>query len=218
MIDEEQQAPIDASRFSEKRGRVMFKFCKHILRFTGVLWLIVTTGVLAADPAPIGGIADLQIAEFVLTIEEKNLVSLRARDASLEAILLELGTKLSIAIEGTVPKEETITTAFAQLPVTEALQHLSPNYGYQIGHEHGEPQIATIFVLPRPKGFVRPEPMPQAISQNESSTSQKSGTARSAETVKIWPRQSAEETEKEKIAQPEPFGFSFDPSVFQTSP
>ena len=88
----------------------MFKFCKHILRFTGVLWLIVTTGVLAAGPAPIGGIADLQKAEFVLTIEGKNLVSLRARDASLEAILLELGTKLSIAIEGTVPKEDRKST------------------------------------------------------------------------------------------------------------
>ena len=189
----------------------MQKLSRGILVAVYSCLFIWTQGATAAVPENAIGMTGLKMAEYVLAVEG-NFISLRAREASLKTILEELSQKMSILVEGDIPQEETVSTAFAQLPLAEALQHLSPNYGYQIKNENGEHKIATIFVLPQPKGFVRPQPTPQDTQRKESTTSVVAGTT---ETVTILPRESAKPSEKGNGAQPAPFGFSFDPSAFR---
>ena len=189
----------------------MQKVSRGILVTVYSCLFIWAQGATAAISENAIGMTGLKMAEYVLAVEG-NFISLRAREASLKTILEELSQKMSILVEGDIPQEETVSTAFAQLPLAEALQHLSPNYGYQIKNENGEHKISTIFVLPQPKGFVRPQPTPQDTQRKESTTSVVAGTT---ETVIILPRESAKPSEKGKGAQPAPFGFSFDPSAFR---
>lgn len=189
----------------------MLKTHTRFLGLAGGFLLIFSTGGGAGGSENPSGLENLKPAEFVLTVEDE-LVSLRAREASLQAIVQEIGQKMSIKVVGTIPKNETVTTAFTQLPVAKALQHLSPNYGYQVGRENGEQKIATIFVLPQPKGFVRPQPMPQETQRDESTTAVVAGTT---DAVKILPRQPANQSDDKEPARPAPFGFAFDPSAFQ---
>jgi hypothetical protein len=57
------------------------------------------------------GVSSKSPAPFVLTTEG-NCVSLTATNASLKAILEEIGRQLHIEVVATIPPEETITSAF----------------------------------------------------------------------------------------------------------
>ena len=63
-------------------------------------------------------------APFTLTIQD-NLISLTARDASIKAILEEIGRRMNIAVVAAIPPEESITMEFAKLPLKDALTRLS---------------------------------------------------------------------------------------------
>lgn len=189
----------------------MLNIHKRFLGLAGGLLLIFSTGGGAGGSENPSGWENLMPAEFILTVEDE-LVSLRAREASLQAIVEEIGQKMSIKVVGTIPKDETVTTAFTRLPVADALQQLSPNYGYQLGHENGEQKIATIFVLPQPKGFVRPQAIPSESQRDESSSSMMAGTT---DAVKILPREPANQPDEKEPPRPVPFGFAFDPSAFE---
>ena len=195
-----------------KGAKEMLKTHNRFLGLAAGFLLIVSTGAWAAVSENPIGLANLKPAEFLLTVEDHQWMSLRAREASLQAIVQEIGRKMGIKVVGTIPKDETVTMTFSRLPVADALQHLSPNYGYQIGHENGEEKIATIFVLPQPKGFVRPQPIPGETQRDESTASMVSETT---DAVKILPRETANQSDEKEPVRPAPFGFAFDPSAFQ---
>jgi hypothetical protein len=52
---------------------------------------------------------------FVLTVHEQRL-SLRAREASLTAILAQIGRELGIDVVAHIPEDETVTVGFDELP------------------------------------------------------------------------------------------------------
>ena len=114
--------------------KVQKKKGPRIHQLLGVLILVLML------PAPLlAGEAERESAghgEFTLRIHE-GLISLKAQEASLRAILEEIGRKMRIEVLGDVSEDEKVTTEFAKLPIAEALQRLSSNYGYQLGSEHG---------------------------------------------------------------------------------
>jgi len=146
---------------------------------------------------------------FVLSVHE-DLISLKAEDAPLKAILEAIGKKMNVEILGDTQEGETISAEFNQLPLTEALERLSPNYGYQMGMEKGEQKISKIFVLPKPKGFVRPKPAVQAPQIVEPAVS--SDLAINEHPDEHASRKTDDEPDEEKPARPDPFKFEFDPS------
>ena len=119
-------------------------------------------------------------ASFTLTIEG-NLISLTARDASIKAILEELGRRMNIAVVAAIPAEETITTEFNRLPLKEALNKLSQNHAYVTDSAKDTGQITKIMVTPDRKGLAR------------------AGSAANKSTREV------------AVSQPEPFRFEFDP-------
>jgi hypothetical protein len=163
---------------------------RHQLLGVLILILILPAPLLASEaektPTP-------QLAgngEFTLRIH-KNLISLKAQEASLRAILEEMGREMRIEVIGDVSEDEKISTEFTNLPMAEALQRLSSNYGYQIGSETGKKKMTKIFVLP--KG---------------------AGTGLSGQAVKESVKEPGKDPDKERPPGPEPFKFEFDPSAF----
>jgi len=96
-------------------------------------------------------------APFTLTIEN-NLISLTARDASVKAILEELGRRMNIAVVAAIPADETITTEFNRLPLKEALNKLSQNHAYVTDSAKETGRITKIMVTPGGRGLVRALP------------------------------------------------------------
>jgi hypothetical protein len=149
-------------------------------------------------------------ADFVLSVHG-DLISLKAENASLKVVLEAIGQKMHIEVLGEIQEGETITTEFTKLPLAEALERLSPNYGYQMRTEKGEQKISKILVLPNPKGFVRPQPAVQATQIVEPSAAPDLAVAEQLE--KSVPDNKEDEPTKEKPPRPEPFKFQFDPSA-----
>ena len=118
---------------------------------------------------------------FVLTVHEQRL-SLRAREASLTAILAQLGRELDIEVVTHIPADETITVTFDQLPVAEALKKLSPNYAYVVGTARGARSITKIIVLSKGDATIRPT------------------------------SSAPSEAQRTEASRPKPFTFEFDPS------
>ena len=145
---------------------------------------------------------------FVLSVHG-DLISLKAEHSSLKAVLEAIGQKMNIEVLGEIQEGDIITTEFNRLPLAEALQRLSPNYGYQMRTEKGEQKISKIFVLSKPKGFVRPKSAakdPQLVEPAGSSELQVAEQPDEPESDK-----KDDEPDKDK---PAPFKFEFDPSVF----
>ena len=183
------------------------KIAVRTLCAVALISLLVSAPLLVAASESQLSVADLSPAEFILTVEDQ-LISLRAREASLHSIVEEIGQKLAINVLGTIPQDETITTAFERLPVAEALQRLSPNYGYQLRSESDGQKIATIFVLPKPEGFIRPKAAVQAPQIVQQTTP--SPRIEDAQSVRVMPRKPDDDSTE---AKPAPFQFQFDPSA-----
>ncbi|MDR4497674.1 MAG: hypothetical protein MRK02_07130 [Candidatus Scalindua sp.] len=123
---------------------------------------------------------------FELTVKD-DLISLSAKDASLKEIMKEMGRKMVVDVVGNIPEEEKVSVEFNGLSLTDALEKLSSNYGYQMDSEKGE-NIAKIIVLPK-----RKETATVGITAKESEI---------------------QERESKESNRPEPFKFEFDPSEF----
>jgi len=150
--------------------------------------------------------ASASTGNFVLTVEA-NRLSLDAQDASLRAILEEIGLKMHLEVLGEIPAQETVTTEFRNLPLEEALHQLSSNFGYQMKSEKGGQEISKIFILPKGTGpanakrtMKEVEPLKEIVTPNSEPILQ-------AESAK------ENESDKEKPTRPEPFKFQFDPSA-----
>ena len=149
--------------------------------------------------------ASASTGNFVLTVEA-NRLSLEAQDASLRAILEEIGRKMHLEVLGEIPAQETITVVFHNLPLEEALHQLSSNFGYQMKSEKGGQEISKIFVLPKGTGT------------NTRITTKEVESRKEIVTPNSAPILQAESTkdnalDKEKPTRPEPFKFQFDPSA-----
>jgi hypothetical protein len=115
----------------------------------GMLWRVMLFSVLAVCLLPValwGEDASKDVLApqaFVLTVHE-NRLSLRAREASLTAILAQIGRELGIEVVTHIPADETITVTFDQLPVVDALKKLSPNCVYVVDTAQGNSRITKI--------------------------------------------------------------------------
>ena len=125
--------------------------------------------------------------DLTLTIKD-NLISLRAKDASLKNILEEIGREMKIEVVASIPEEEKVTIDFDKLSITEALKKLSTNYGYVMDSENEEKNITKIIVLPKGRKTVASGP-----------SAKKPGT---------------QKKEKKETKRPAPFKFEFDPSKY----
>ena len=87
-------------------------------------------------------------AGFELTVKD-GLISLNAKDASLKEIIGVIGTRMKIDVIGNIPNEEKISAKFERLSLKNALEKLSPSYGYVTDAEKEEDNIANIIVIPK---------------------------------------------------------------------
>jgi len=144
---------------------------------------------------------------FVLTVEGDRL-SLEAQEASLRAILEEIGRKMHLEVLGEVPAQETVTAAFHDLPLEQALHRLSSNFGYQMKSEEGGQAISKIFILPKGTGPANAKRDTREVAPREEIVTSNSDPVIQAGRAK------GNEADQLKPTRPEPFKFQFDPSEF----
>jgi hypothetical protein len=89
-------------------------------------------------------------ADFVITVKN-NLISLKAKDASLKEVLEEIGRKTKIDVVAGIPDTKKITAKFENLPIEEAVNRLTTNYSYVMDSTNGETKIIKIIVLEKGK-------------------------------------------------------------------
>lgn len=165
-----------------------------------IVWLLAVLvpgarwGAEVAQPSP-GSSAPP--TDFILTGHE-GLLSLRAQNASLKAIVEAIGQQCSITVEARIPADERITLTFEQLSLPEALTRLRPYVSYLV-LEDATTAPGTIrhlmVVSKRLAGTPssRPTPDRDAVSPPEP---QPSGASTQA-----------------PPARPQPFRFEFDPTT-----
>lgn len=158
-------------------------------RCFGVIVLLLPLLIITA--ALCGGETDrktegesVRKSKFILTTND-NLLSLRARDASLKEILEAIGRRMKIEVAGNIPEGERITMAFDKLNLEDAIKSLSKNYTFV--KESGKEKERTMKITILAEGRSRKE----------------------------LPQPAPEETVEEKPTRPEPFKFEFDPSEFE---
>jgi type II secretory pathway component GspD/PulD (secretin) len=89
-------------------------------------------------------------ANFVVTVKD-NLISLKAKDASLKEVLEEIGRQMKIDVVANVTDQERVTLEFENLSIEEAVRRLSTNYSYVMDSTKGERKITKIIVLEEAK-------------------------------------------------------------------
>jgi hypothetical protein len=112
------------------------------------------TELIAAEARIKPAAEPLTKGDFVLTVKD-NLISLKAKDASLKDILEEIGRRMKIDVVATIPEKEKLTAEFEKLPLEQAVQRLSTNYSYQIDSEKSGKPITKLIVLDKEAGTVR---------------------------------------------------------------
>src|SRR6266436_5513581 len=89
-------------------------------------------------------------ADFVLTVKD-NLISLKAKDASLKEVLEEIGRRMKVDVVAGIPDTKKITAEFENLSLEEAVSRLSTNYSYVMDSTNGKRKITKIIVLEKGK-------------------------------------------------------------------
>jgi hypothetical protein len=89
-------------------------------------------------------------ADFVLTVKD-NLISLKAKDASLKEVLEEIGRRMKVDVVAGIPDTKKITAEFENLSIEEAVSRLSTNYSYVMDSTNGKKKITKIIVLEKGK-------------------------------------------------------------------
>lgn len=168
----------------------------------GLLVLSTTTEAKQESPHP-----TVPPSEFVLVVEGEHL-SLKAKEASLEAILTAMEKQMGIEVLGEIPKREPITTDFEGFSLAEAMHHLGLNYGYQLDSSGEKPNTNKLFILPRRTQTAFSNPQTVVVEPNKEAVKQIIQSQDDSEPL------NEKETRKGKPSRPAPFQFEFDPSVF----
>lgn len=171
----------------------------------------VTLGLSLILLAPVGvrtSAADQNPASpppaYTLSLEQGR-VSLKATDASLKTILLDLGKRLGIEVVLAVPADEPVTVTFEQLPLEQALRVLTAQYGQIKEYTGSDGKLAKFTVLPEQEGKVPPPaPAPAAAAPPPPPTETTAAGSPPAE--------------EPDADRPKPFKFEFDPSAAPTAP
>ena len=87
----------------------------------------ITRGNFGVGASP----RSVTVGDFNLTGHE-GFLSLRAKEASLKAIVEAIGQQLSIEVETRIPADERLTIAFDQLSLPEVLTRLRPYVSYLV--------------------------------------------------------------------------------------
>jgi hypothetical protein len=69
---------------------------------------------------------------------EDNLLSLKAKDASLKEVLEEIGRRMKVDVVAGIPDTKKITAEFENLSLEEAVSRLSTNYSYVMDSTNGK--------------------------------------------------------------------------------
>jgi hypothetical protein len=85
-------------------------------------------------------------ADFVLTVKD-NVISLKAKDASLKEVLQEIGRRMSIEVLALLSEQEKIPTEFEKFLLQEAIEKLVRNYSHLIVSQEGNRKITRIIAL-----------------------------------------------------------------------
>lgn len=130
----------------------LFRLCRAIGR--GVLlrpggWRRAIPLVMVAAGA---GAApeDLPVGDYVLATDPAQTVSLKANQASLEAILEELAAELDIDVENRAGADSLVVAEFSGLPLPKALKRLSESS--MIVTDESSGRVARIILLPKGDG------------------------------------------------------------------
>ena len=122
--------------------------CKAGIHVPLLLYLSVI--FLTFAPAPHSQTLDSRPASrvpFILTVQD-DLISLRANNASIKAIVEEIGRQMNIQVKSEIPAAAKVTLAFDRLPLPEVLRRLGKyvNYGYVERGEQEGGQISAITI------------------------------------------------------------------------
>ncbi len=152
-------------------------------------------------PATKANFGPTQSVEFTMTVKD-NLISLKAKDASLIEVLEEIGRRMNIEVLALLPEQEKITTEFEKLPLEEAIKRLSENHSHLIVSQEDR-RITKIIVLQKGVNTAASKPV---IKEPE--TRKKEETA-----VKLESR-TREQVIRKESPSTKPFSFQFDPSQY----
>lgn len=86
--------------------------------------------------------------EFELTIQE-GLISLSAKEASVSAIVEEIGRQMSIDVDAYIPGEEKITVEIDKVSLEAAIKRLSERFVYVTDSSKDDNKITKIYLLPK---------------------------------------------------------------------
>ena len=127
-------------------------------------------------------------SSYVLNIRHER-ISLEATEASVKAIVEQIGRELEFQVDAYVTEDENVTTHFDSLDIEQAIKKLSDNYA--LFHEEGSGKITRIAIYPigeDPSKFLSKHITPDVNSGKEAS-------------------------ESSQPTQPGPFKFEFDPNA-----
>jgi hypothetical protein len=131
----------------------------RVMMLVGLVVALIPTALWGEDAATDGPAPPA----FVLTVQAQRL-SLQAREASLHAILAQIGWELGVDVVVHLPEDEIITVTFEQLPLGEALKKLSPNYAYVVDTARGDRRLRKIMVFPKGETPTSQSPSPPATA------------------------------------------------------
>lgn len=152
-----------------------------------LLGSLMLAQVATAQQTPSTAEASLAPGAFHLTVTEERL-SLEAQEASVAAILREIGRRMGIRMTIYPGVDETITMRFARLPLRDALKRLAKNVAIVTTQAPNAPphHIAKVYVFATGQAGV--------MSVGRGPTRPQAATA------------------KETAPRPAPFKFTFDPA------
>ena len=90
-------------------------------------------------------------SDYILIVKE-NLISLKAKDASVKEILEDIGRRMKIEVVANIPREEIITIELDMVYLGDAIKRFRTNYAYITESEEKEGKITKIVVVPKGLG------------------------------------------------------------------
>jgi len=161
-----------------------------------VLGAILLTSLAAAQSTSPQGTSFLATGTYRLTVTAREL-SLDSSEASLAAILTEIGQRTKIPIVLMSPGvDERITIHLSPMPLDKALKQLSPNVAIATAQGPNAPphRIVKVYVLPKSQD--RPSQLAGNVTSSDVSETRVAGGS-------VMPS---------LAERPAPFQFTFDPS------